>query len=85
MGRLFSSCGELGPAAVQGLLITAASRVSEHRLKWVQVSGAAACSPAPEHRLGSAAVAHGLSCAVAHGIFPDLESNCVSCVNKQIL
>ena len=59
MGRLFSSCGEWGLAAVHGLLITAASLVSEHRLEGVQTSAAAACglsscSPrALEHRLGS--------------------------------
>lgn len=59
VGRLFSSCGEWGLAAVRQLLITAAAFVSEHRLKRVQASAAAACglssysSPALEHRLRS--------------------------------
>ena len=59
VGRLFSSCGEWGLAAVRQLLITAASLVSEHRLKRVQTSAAAACglsscsSLALEHRLSS--------------------------------
>ena len=68
VGRLFSSCGEWGLAAVRQLLITAASLVSEHRLKRVQTSAAAACglsscsSLALEHRLSSCGTQAQLCC-----------------------
>ena len=69
--RLFSSCGySLVP--VQGLLTAGASLAAEHRLEGTQASAAAA------PRLwstGSIAVAHGLSCSVACGVFPDEGSN----------
>ena len=59
--RAFSSCGKWGPLfiAVRGPLTVAASLVAEHRLQ----------------RAGSVVVAHGPSCSVACGIFPDQGSN----------
>ena len=67
--RAFSSCGKRGPLfiavrgplfiAVRGPFTVAASLVAGHRLQ--------------THRLSS--VAHGPSCSVACGIFPDQGSN----------
>ena len=59
--RAFSSCGERGPLsiAVRAPLTVTASLVAEHGSR---------CA-------GSVVVAHGLSCSVACGIFPDQGSN----------
>ena len=59
--RAFSSCGKQGPLfiAVRGPLTIAASLVVEHRLQMRRLSS----------------VAHGPSCSVACGIFPDQGSN----------
>ena len=60
--RAFSSCSERGPLfiAVRGPLTVVASLVAEHKL---------------QRRAGSVVVAHGPSCSVACGIFPDQGSN----------
>ena len=59
--RAFSSCGKLGPLfiAVRGPLTIVASLVGS----------------TGSRRAGSVVVAHGPSCSVAYGIFPDLGSN----------
>ena len=68
---------------VQWLLVAVASLVAEHRLQGMQASGIAArglgsCSPGLKSA-GSVALAHGLSCSEACGIFPDQGSNpCLS-------
>ena len=63
--RAFSSCGKWGPLfiAVRGPLSITASLVAEHRLQTRRLSA------------GSVIVAHGPSCSVACGIFPDQGSN----------
>ena len=60
--RPFSSCGKHGPLfiAVRGPLTIAASLVAEST---------------GSRRAGSVIVAHGPSCSVACGIFPDQGSN----------
>ena len=77
----FSGCGEQGPlfTVVQWLLVAVASLVAEHRLQGMQASGIAArglgsCSPGLKSA-GSVALAHGLSCSEACGIFPEQGSN----------
>ena len=79
--QAFSSCGERGLLffVVHGLLIAVASLVAEHRL---QAHGLQqlwhAGSVVVARRLqnaGSVAVAHGLSCSAACGIFLDQGSN----------
>ena len=59
--RAFSSCGKWGPLfiAVRGPLIIAASLVGS----------------TGSRRAGSVVVAHGPSCSIACGIFPDQGSN----------
>ena len=70
--RAFSSCGKRGPLfiAVRGPLTIAASRC-------VRSTGSR-CA-------GSVVVAHGLSCSVACGIFPDRARTHVPCIGRQIL
>ena len=63
------------PVALCRLLIAVASLVAKHRLTGTQASITALCDSivaAPGlQSTGSVAVAHGLSCSVACGIFPD--------------
>ena len=79
--RPFSSCGERGLlfVAVRGLLTAVVSLVAEHGLQarglqqlWHVGSAVVARG---FQSAGSAVVAHGLSCSVACGIFPDQGSN----------
>ena len=57
------------PVAMRGPLYTVASLVAASGLQ----------------STGSAAMAHGLRCASARGIFPDQRSNHVSCIGRWIL
>ena len=63
------------PVALCRLLIAVASLVAKHRLMGTQASVIAFCDSivaAPGlQSTGSVAVAHGLSCSAACGIFPD--------------
>ena len=78
---VFSSCSEQGLlfVAVHGLLIVVASLVAEHGLQahglkqlWHKSSVVVARGL---QSAGSVVVAHGLSCSMACGIFPDQGSN----------
>ena len=70
--RAFCSCGKRGPLfiAVRGPLIIAASLVAEHRLQMRRLLRSTG-----SRRAGSVIVAHGPSCSMACGIFPDQGSN----------
>ena len=56
--------------------------VAGHRLL---ISGASLIAEHGRQDTGSVAVAHGHSCSMAHGIFPDQGSNCVSYIGRWIL
>ena len=56
--------------AVLGLLIAVTSLTVEHGLQWLQHVGSVVAVPGLQS-IGSVVLAHGLSCSMACGIFPD--------------
>ena len=74
LARALSSSGEQAHSrvAVLRLLITVAFLVAEYRFSGARAS--VPVGPGPQGT-GSGAVAHGLSCSAACGIFPDQRSN----------
>ena len=95
--RAFSSCRErvLLFVAVRGLLIAMASRCRAQavgtRASAVVAHGLSSCGTRSVvvargiQSTGSVAVAHGLSCSAACGIFPEQGWNHVPCIGRWIL
>ena len=68
---LSSSCGERGHSvAVLGLLMLQTTGSRTHELQWLQRVDSGIVAPGLS-MAGSVVVAHGLSCSVPRGIFPD--------------
>ena len=77
--RVFVAAYRLSPVVVCRLFIVVISLVADnrlqmHRLPQVQHVGSAVVAPTLKG-MGSAVVAHGLSCSTVCGIFPDQELN----------
>ena len=81
--QAFSSCGE------QGLLFTAVHRLLTVVVSLVSSVGSSctgfSSGSSPVLESGTVVVAHGLSCSMAYGIFPDQGSNLRLHIGRRIL